>query len=96
MVASSTSPHLPYYHSICDLALAYIDEVVADHTPVNLRDKVAREGMRMIPVPPDLRGQDQDEFFGKETLVNAILSIYDFLCGGDESKMRSMLDRLLK
>lgn len=91
---SSSEAYFPFNHSISDLALAYLDELVVDHTPVNLAAKVAREAMRMIPVPPDLQSTD-DHFYSKETLINAILGIYDFICKGDEDRLRSMLDTLL-
>ena len=82
---------LQFDQDISEIAVAYINNLIADHTPKNLHN-IARDGNKLVPIPPEL---NKDEFYTKETLTEAIMGVYNHLCGGDHDRLQAMLEALL-
>ena len=82
---------LPYDQDVAEISLAYIDNLVMDHTPSNLKNIMPQSFVKMLPVPPDLK---KDELYTKNTLMNSISLIYDHICQGNKQNMMEMVDAL--
>ena len=84
---------LPFDQDVSEIFLAYIDNLVTDHTPINLKNVVAKIQYKTLPVAPDLRNADR--IYTKDSLLTSIMTIYHYICGEDKEKANRMLDALV-